>query len=413
MSRIPLGLGALAVAAVITAGATAWLTRAPETAPPPRLSKAQRARLAAQPPPPPAPPAAVATAATPAMPSAPAPAPRVEVPPPAPTPPPAPQAAPVPAEPPPADWTTLPIDDLRRRADGGEAGAMEELARRLLQGDGVAKDVQAGAGWMLRAAERGSAQAAFNVGVMYERGFVVDRDSSRAVEWYGKAADGGVATAQHNLALLLRDGKGAPRDPAKAADLLRAAARQVMPASMYALGDMYERGEIGQKDLAMALAWFAMAAEVERQAAPNGDSPMVRMAEQRALVLQRIMLPGEIAKARDLGQAELKRIVQDLQPKPPEPAREPPPAPAPDPDPPGWPSAPLEQVRAIQQALLDLKLLRDKPDGVAGPNTRNAIKAFQKSVGQAESGEPSRELFGALQAALAKRDGSAAAAPKP
>ncbi|MCA0303908.1 MAG: SEL1-like repeat protein [Proteobacteria bacterium] len=401
MSRLPLWLGAAMVAGVVTAGAAAWLTRAPETAPPPRLSKAQRARLAAQPPvaaPAPAPaPAAVAAAPPDPVPKVEAPAPKVE--PAAPKPPD--KLAAVPTEPPPADWTTLPIDDLRRRADAGEASAMEELARRLLQGDGVAKDIQGGAGWMLRAAERGSTQAAFNIGVMYERGFVVDRDSSKAVAWYGKAADGGLATAQHNLALLLRDGKGAPRDPAKAADLLRAASRQAMAASMYALGDMYERGEIGQKDLAMALAWFAMAAEVERQAAPNGDSPLVRMADQRAVTLQRIMLPGEVERAREFGQAELKRIVEGLQPKPVEPPKAA--APPPDPDPPGWPSAPLEQVRAIQQALLDLKLLRDKPDGFAGPNTRNAIKAFQKSIGQAESGEPTREVFAALQEALAKQ----------
>ena len=305
-------------------------------------------------------------------------------------------------EPPPADWTTLPIDDLRHRADAEQPGAMEELARRLLQGDGVAKDVQAGAGWMLRAAERGSTQAAFNIGVMYERGFVVDRDSTKAVAWYGKAADAGLATAQHNLALLLRDGKGAPRDPTRAAELLRAASRQAMAASMYALGDMYERGEIGQKDLAMALAWFAMAAEVERQSAPNGDSPLVRMADQRGVALQRIMLPGEIERAREFGQAELRRIVEGLQPRTVEEAKDS--APPPDPDPPGWPAAPLEQVRAIQQALLDLKLLRDKPDGVAGPMTRNAIKAFQKSIGEAETGEPTREVFAALQAALAKRD---------
>ena len=288
-------------------------------------------------------------------------------------------------EPPPADWTTLPIDDLRHRADAEQPGAMEELARRLLQGDGVAKDVQAGAGWMLRAAERGSTQAAFNIGVMYERGFVVDRDSTKAVAWYGKAADAGLATAQHNLALLLR-----------------AASRQAMAASMYALGDMYERGEIGQKDLAMALAWFAMAAEVERQSAPNGDSPLVRMADQRGVALQRIMLPGEIERAREFGQAELRRIVEGLQPRTVEEAKDS--APPPDPDPPGWPAAPLEQVRAIQQALLDLKLLRDKPDGVAGPMTRNAIKAFQKSIGEAETGEPTREVFAALQAAVAKRD---------
>lgn len=406
MSRIPLWLAAAALAGVVTAGAAAWLTRPPETAPPPRLSKAQRARLAAQPPAP-----AAVPVSTPATPTTQAPAasapPRPAPLPSQPLPRPSEGPAAAPTEPPPADWTTLPIDDLRRRADAGDAAAMEELARRLLQGDGVAKDPAVGAGWMLRAAERGSAQAAFNIGVMYERGFVVDRDSTRAVQWYGKAAEGGLATAQHNLALLLRDGKGAPRDPAKAAELLRAASRQAMAASMYALGDMYERGELGQKNLTQALAWFAMAAEVERQAAPNGDSPLVRMADQRAVALQRIMLRGEIEAARELGQAEFRRIVEGLQSKPAEPPKQEA-APPPDPDPPGWPATSPEQVRAIQQALLDLKLLRDKPDGVAGPNTRNAIKAFQKSVGQADSGEPTREVFAALQAALAKRDGTSA-----
>ena len=69
---------------------------------------------------------------------------------------------------------------------------------------------------MLRAAERGSAQAAFNIAVMYERGFVVPRDSTRAAQWYRRAADAGLAVARHNLALLLRDGKGVPRDSVQA-----------------------------------------------------------------------------------------------------------------------------------------------------------------------------------------------------
>ena len=74
-----------------------------------------------------------------------------------------------------------------------------------------------------------------------------------------------VATAKHNLALMLRDGKGAPRDGPKAVELLRAAARQGMAASMFALGDIYERGDAVPKDPAAALAWFAITAEFERQ----------------------------------------------------------------------------------------------------------------------------------------------------
>src|SRR5262249_45633521 len=107
------------------------------------------------------------------------------------------------------DWTNLPIEELRIKANAEDDAAMEELARRLLQGVGVAKDQQAGAGWLLRAAQHGSAPAAFNVGVMYERGFVVERDSVRAVEWYRKAVQANLPMAKHNLALMLRDGKGA------------------------------------------------------------------------------------------------------------------------------------------------------------------------------------------------------------
>src|SRR4029077_15504566 len=100
------------------------------------------------------------------------------------------------------DWPGLPIDEVRNRANADDVTAMEELARRLVQGIGVAKDQQAAAGWLLRAAQRGSGQSAFNVGVMYERGFVVERDSTKAIEWYRKAAEANVPMAKHNLALL-------------------------------------------------------------------------------------------------------------------------------------------------------------------------------------------------------------------
>jgi TPR repeat protein len=168
----------------------------------------------------------------------------------------------------------------------------------LVQGIGVANDQQAAAGWLLRAAQRGSGQSAFNVGVMYERGFVVERDSSKALEWYRKAAEANVPMAKHNLALLLRDGKGAPRNSKEAVELLRSAARQGMTASMFSLGDIYERGDEGLKDPAIALAWFAIAAEFERQTNRGGESALAKMASQRVQVLQRILMPGELERAQ-------------------------------------------------------------------------------------------------------------------
>ncbi len=319
----------------------------------------------------------------------------------------------------PTDWAALPIEELRSKANLNDILAMEELARRLVQGLGVAKDPQAGAGWLLRAAQQGSAQAAFNVGVMYERGFVVERDSTRAVEWYRKASDADLPVAKHNLALLLRDGKGAPRNGKEAIELLRSAARQGMAASMFSLGDIYERGDAAPKDPAAALAWFAITAEFERQVNGSAETALAKTALQRAQALQRVLLPAELERAQQLGQNDFRQIVEAL--APPKPAPAPPavppvtaasPPPPGDDDPPGWPKSPADQVRAIQQALVDLKLLRDKPDGLLGPMTRNAIRDFQKSADLRESGEPTREVYGALKQALARRD-VVAASPLP
>jgi TPR repeat protein/peptidoglycan hydrolase-like protein with peptidoglycan-binding domain len=334
------------------------------------------------------------------------------------------------------DWAALPIDELRTRANADELPAMEEMARRLVQGVGVPKDQQAGAGWLLRAARQGSAQSAFNVGVMYERGFVVERDSTRAVEWYRKAADANLPIAKHHLALMLRDGKGAPRNAQETVDLLRAASWQGLVVSMFTLGDIYERGDLLPKDPAMALAWYAITAEFDRQTNRGGDNATATTAAQRAQALKATLLPGDLERAQAVGQREFKQIVEALQPPKPPPPLEPsalPPAPLPapalppaafpvpapgqtaaaasEPDPPGWPKAVNDQISAIQQALFDLKLLGDKPDGTIGPVTRAAIRAFQRGTGARETGEPTKDVFAALQGAAARRSTAAGAPP--
>src|SRR5258708_3603190 len=158
MKRPALMIGAAIL--VLAAGAAgAWLTRPPETAQP-RLSKAAKARLAAA--------ANAATAASEAV----AIALPEAAPPPEPTAAdfthsdtPAASTATAPKEPgAPIDWPAMAIDELRSRASGDEIPAMEELARRLVHGAGVANDQQAGAGRLLPRAPHGSAQSPFKVG---------------------------------------------------------------------------------------------------------------------------------------------------------------------------------------------------------------------------------------------------------
>jgi len=321
-----------------------------------------------------------------------------------------------------AEWMALPIDDLRGFAHAGDLRAMEELARRLVSGIGVPQDSQSGAGWLLRAAEGGSSAAAFNVGVMYERGFVVERDAAKAVEWYQKAVDGNVAVAKHNLALLLRDGRGAPRDGAKAIELLRSAARQGMDGSMFLLGDIYERGDAGSRDAVLALAWFAVTVEFERQVNHAPDTAIAKIARQRVETLNHTLTAAELERAEKIRQAEFQQILAALAPPkadsppgapaaptaglavPPAPPTARPALPTDDDQAIGWPKTAIERTRAVQQVLIDLRRLNGKADGIAGPATRAAIIDFEKSVGMRETGEVSRDVYVTALKAIAQHD---------
>ena len=313
----------------------------------------------------------------------------------------------------PADmaWSAMPIDELRQRAQAHEVPAMEELGRRLIAGTGVPRDLPTGVAWFQRAAEAGSPEAEFNVGVMYDRGFGIGRNAEKAVEWYRKAVEAGVAPAKHNLALMLREGRGAPQDGPKAVELLRDAAHQGMTASMFALGDTYEHGGAVLKDPAAALAWFAITNEVELQANHGTDTPLSKAAQQRGEALQRVMTGADRERADKIGETEYKQIVTALQPKPAPPAPPPPPAAAPAAplastaaSGPTWPTAPVNQVKLVQQALIDLQRLHGQADGVAGPATRLAIREFEKSAGLPSTGEPSRAVYLALVKAHGQPD---------
>ena len=332
------------------------------------------------------------------------------------------------------DWAGMPAGELRDRADAGSIAAMEELARRLVQGIGMPKDPQAGAGWLLRAAQSGSAQSAFNVAVMYERGFMLERNFAKAIEWYRRAVEADLAIAKHNLALMLRDGKGATRNGTEAIELLQSAARQGMAASMFSLGDIYERGDAAPKDVPMAMAWFAITAEFERQANRGAETALAKTSATRALALQRGLMQEDLQKAEQIGQVEFRRIVEAMQrparpqvrltplppvevaaaipPPPPPRTGALPPLPPADLDPPDWPKASKDQVRIVQKALFDLKLLRDKPDGALGPMTRAAIRTFQRINAQRETGEPTKELYASLKEAVARRDSAPPARPE-
>ena len=61
-------------------------------------------------------------------------------------------------------------------------------------------------------AERGDADAQYNLGVMYDTGQGVAQDYAEALKWYRRAAEQGHAAAQYNLGVVYGNGQGVAQD---------------------------------------------------------------------------------------------------------------------------------------------------------------------------------------------------------
>ena len=122
-------------------------------------------------------------------------------------------------------------------------------------------------------AERGSIEAEWRLGVMYEHGQGVAPDFRLAAERYQRAADQGHPEARADLAALLFHGHGVPRDVTEAVRLTRLAADQGVARAQYKMGLVYQYGQRVDEDYAEAYLWFALAAAAGHvEAAVSRDS---------------------------------------------------------------------------------------------------------------------------------------------
>ena len=102
--------------------------------------------------------------------------------------------------------TPLPRDEasalakIQRRADKGDAEAMNHLGEQYFYGDlGLAKDVPRAIELWTEAAELGSLDAHFQLGDTYYDGNGVEEDKPRGIHHWQQAAMKGHALSRHNL----------------------------------------------------------------------------------------------------------------------------------------------------------------------------------------------------------------------
>ena len=130
----------------------------------------------------------------------------------------------------------------------------------------ASKDMELAAGWFMRAAKAGHADAMDNLGNCYKSGNGVEKDEELAAAWYAKAAKAGHPWGQFHYADVLEDGKGVPKDDELAVAWYLKAARQGLADAQWRLGCRIADGRGTEKDKELGEAW-------KERAKANGYEP--------------------------------------------------------------------------------------------------------------------------------------------
>jgi TPR repeat protein len=185
----------------------------------------------------------------------------------------------------------------RRRAEGGNAPAMAQVAGSYAVGCGVAQDAGDAQGmlnlgmfyfqgigteanpvealrWLRAAAEAGSARATVNMGMFYRTGQGVAADPAEAARWYRRGVEAGEPLAMQNLGILYLNGEGVAQDDAEAFRLIGRAAALEEPMAMFVYGMLHHDGRGTARNEAEATRWL-------RRSAAAGFEPAAQALTQR------------------------------------------------------------------------------------------------------------------------------------
>jgi uncharacterized protein len=177
------------------------------------------------------------------------------------------------------------ISQLQEKATAGDIAAQTALGKAYQDGKGVPQNDALALQWYRKAADQGAAAAENNLGIMYWMGEGVSRDKEEAVRWYRKAAKKGNPEAMFNLGAAYYNGEGVADDPVfayswfllakeagnpAAEDAVRRSASEPgfsTGASIFQIGQMYEKGDDLPQSYAEAIRWYRKAADQSAECA--------------------------------------------------------------------------------------------------------------------------------------------------
>ena len=95
------------------------------------------------------------------------------------------------ASPAPQSDASTRFEEIKIKAEKGDAKAQHNLGNCYRTGEGVTKDAPEGVKWYRKAAEQGDAEGQCALGACYGEGVGVAKDPLEAVKWFRKAAEQG------------------------------------------------------------------------------------------------------------------------------------------------------------------------------------------------------------------------------
>jgi localization factor PodJL len=267
---------------------------------------------------------------------------------------------------------------LRQAAADGDARAQFEIGAIYTEGRAVTQDYKEAAVWYERSAAQGFVPAEYRLGNLYEVGNGVDKDLEVARLWYQRGAEAGNRMAMHNLAALYASGSLGEQQFESAAEWFERAANLGMTDSQFNLGMLHARGLGVDQNLETSYKWFSLAARSGDVDAAKARDDMAR--SLTADVVKRITAEVAAWKAEPIDLAANFAPIGT------------------------WSSTfdPGETIKTkavvskVQTALAKLGYDVGTPDGLAGPKTADAIKAFERGTGMTESGAINPRLLAVL-----------------
>lgn len=135
------------------------------------------------------------------------------------------------------------VEILLSAAEKGDADAKFQLGRLYYRGQGIAEDHRKALEMITAAAEAGHPEAVSTMGYLYSKGEMVPQDDAKAVEWFRKGAEKGSLKSQLNLGLMLRQSKTLEHSPEESLEWITKAADSGLLEARAVLGRLLFTGD--------------------------------------------------------------------------------------------------------------------------------------------------------------------------